>query len=158
MLLSAPVLIAVGIALNVALWIIAAMFWHMSQPSLFLIAYVGFPVVRGAHRLVRPARRTTANDLQQTNAHLLATRSLLEESARDHERLRLARELHDVAGHKLTALKLNLTALERNGEHGDAMSITVARSWPPSCWTTSAAWSRRCASTTASICARRSRS
>jgi len=49
------------------------------------------------------------------NAHLLATRSLLDESARDSERLKLARELHDVAGHKLTALKLNLTALQREG-------------------------------------------
>ena len=30
---------------------------------------------------------------------------------RDAERLRVARELHDVAGHKLTAMKLNLRAL-----------------------------------------------
>src|SRR5262249_8850775 len=52
------------------------------------------------------------------------TRSLLEESARDHERLRLARELHDVAGHKLTALKLNLTALQR--ESGGRGSVDSA--------------------------------
>ena len=32
-------------------------------------------------------------------------------TARDAERLRVARELHDVAGHKLTAMKLNLRAL-----------------------------------------------
>jgi signal transduction histidine kinase len=45
------------------------------------------------------------------NADLLATRALLADSARDAERLRVARELHDVAGHKLTAMKLNLRAL-----------------------------------------------
>jgi signal transduction histidine kinase len=39
---------------------------------------------------------------------------LLAETARDSERLRLSRELHDVAGHKLTALKLNLAALARD--------------------------------------------
>lgn len=51
--------------------------------------------------------------LRAVNADLLATRSLLAESARDSERLRLSRELHDVAGHKLTALKLNLRQLQR---------------------------------------------
>jgi signal transduction histidine kinase len=49
--------------------------------------------------------------LAAANAELLATRALLAESARDGERLRVARELHDVAGHKLTALRLNLRAM-----------------------------------------------
>lgn len=49
--------------------------------------------------------------LALVNADLLATRALLADSARDAERLRLARELHDVAGHKLTALTLNLRVL-----------------------------------------------
>ena len=71
----------------------------------------------------RDARRATCSE---TNAHLLATRSLLEESARDRERLRLARELHDVAGHKLTALKLNLTALERAATAAAQPAIKVA--------------------------------
>jgi len=54
-----------------------------------------------------------ATQLRETNAGLLSTRSLLGEAARDSERLRLSRELHDVAGHKLTALKLNLAVLAR---------------------------------------------
>ena len=51
--------------------------------------------------------------LAEVNAHLLSTRELLEESTRSHERLKLSRELHDVAGHKLTALKLNLARILR---------------------------------------------
>ena len=54
------------------------------------------------------------DELAQVNAELLATRSLLADSARDQERLRLSRELHDVAGHKLTALKLNLAVAARD--------------------------------------------
>ncbi len=65
--------------------------------------------------LMRYARQAEAASeaLRAVNADLLATRSLLAESARDSERLRLSRELHDVAGHKLTALKLNLRQLQR---------------------------------------------
>lgn len=51
--------------------------------------------------------------LAAANAELLATRSLLEEGARDGERLRLSRELHDVAGHTLTALQLHLELARR---------------------------------------------
>lgn len=57
---------------------------------------------------------TRANgELATVNAHLLATRSLLAEGIRNGERLRLSRELHDVAGHALTGLKLHLELAQR---------------------------------------------
>jgi signal transduction histidine kinase len=126
MLMPASALITVGLALNVALWVIATVAWKMSHPWRFLLAYLGFQLFAALTAWYAKRAERTAADLKQTNAHLLATRSLLEESARDRERLRLARELHDVAGHKLTALKLNLTALERSGENAAPHSIKVA--------------------------------
>jgi signal transduction histidine kinase len=57
----------------------------------------------------------------------MATRSLLTESARDGERLRLSRELHDVAGHKLTALKLNLAVLAQDAGVADRREVITAR-------------------------------
>jgi signal transduction histidine kinase len=60
------------------------------------------------------SRELAREHLAQVNAELLATRRLLEESARAGERLKLSRELHDVAGHSLTALKLNLARLSRD--------------------------------------------
>jgi signal transduction histidine kinase len=50
-----------------------------------------------------------ARDVQRRlNAELRATRVLLAESARVNERTRISRELHDLLGHHLTALSLNL--------------------------------------------------
>jgi signal transduction histidine kinase len=46
--------------------------------------------------------------LARTNAELVATRALLEEASRANERTRIARDLHDVLGHDLTALGLQL--------------------------------------------------
>jgi len=126
MIMSARVLIAVGLVLNASLWIIAATVWKLSHPSRFLLAYCGFQLFAALTAWYMRRAERTACELRETNAHLLATRSLLEESARDRERLRLARELHDVAGHKLTALKLNLTALERSGDNAAPHSVKVA--------------------------------
>ncbi|MBT8145613.1 MAG: sensor histidine kinase [Gammaproteobacteria bacterium] len=42
------------------------------------------------------------------NRELIATRDLLSQSTRQSERIRIARELHDLLGHHMTALILNL--------------------------------------------------
>jgi signal transduction histidine kinase len=42
------------------------------------------------------------------HAEMIASRELLAERSRNHERLRISRDLHDVLGHRLTALSLNL--------------------------------------------------
>jgi len=64
--------------------------------------------------------------LARVNADLLATRALLADSARDAERLRMARELHDVAGHKLTAMRLNLRLLLGEPQLAGRRELVVA--------------------------------
>jgi len=56
------------------------------------------------------ARRQTEarEELRVVNSELRATQLLLAEGERAGERLRISRELHDVVGHHLTALALNL--------------------------------------------------
>ena len=54
-------------------------------------------------------RQNSARDeLRKVNSELQATQSLLAENTRIAERVRIARELHDLVGHHLTALTLNL--------------------------------------------------
>lgn len=48
------------------------------------------------------------DELRRVNSELRATQSLLTENTRVAERVRIARELHDLVGHHLTALTLNL--------------------------------------------------
>jgi signal transduction histidine kinase len=48
------------------------------------------------------------DELRKVNSELRATQALLAENTRIAERVRIARELHDLVGHHLTALTLNL--------------------------------------------------
>jgi signal transduction histidine kinase len=58
---------------------------------------------------VAALRQHEARDqLRQVNSELRATQALLTENTRMAERVRIARELHDLVGHHLTALTLNL--------------------------------------------------
>ena len=60
--------------------------------------------------MVNSVRREAAAraELASTHAELRASSALLAESSRTAERLRIARELHDLVGHQLTALSLEL--------------------------------------------------
>lgn len=50
----------------------------------------------------------TARAMAQTNSELRSARAIIASSARDAERLRISRELHDAWGHELAALGLQL--------------------------------------------------
>ena len=116
MLLSLRALAVAAVAINLALYLILVFVWDAAKPALIVLIYSGFQCFAAVTAWYVRQAETSAAQLRSVNAHLLATRSLLEESARDQERLRLARELHDVAGHKLTALKLNLALLQREAD------------------------------------------
>ena len=70
--------------------------------------YVGFSSFTFITSLVAKDQADSREDQRRLNAELRATRALLAESSRMGERLRISRELHDLLGHHLTALSLNL--------------------------------------------------
>jgi len=72
------------------------------------LLYAGFCVFVFVTSLVAKQQAQARDDQRRLNAELRATRLLLAESARINERTRISRELHDLLGHHLTALSLNL--------------------------------------------------
>lgn len=99
------------IAVNAAFLAVIVCRWHVDDPGFTLAIYGSFQVFAAVTSGARNKAEAATAELQQVNAQLLATRALLAETARDGERLRVSRELHDLAGHKLTALSLNLELL-----------------------------------------------
>jgi signal transduction histidine kinase len=72
------------------------------------ILYVGFAGFVFVTSMVARQQAQARDEQRRLNAELRATRALLAESARVNERTRISRELHDLLGHHLTALSLNL--------------------------------------------------
>lgn len=72
------------------------------------IMYVGYSSFTFVTGLVARQQGQAREEQRRLNAELRATRALLAESSRMSERLRISRELHDLLGHHLTALSLNL--------------------------------------------------
>lgn len=98
---------------GVAMYVIFRNLWQANSPVFGAFINSSFQLFAMLTSWYAFSAERSRDALAAVNADLLATRTLLDESVRDSERLRLSRELHDVAGHKLTALKLNLSALQR---------------------------------------------
>lgn len=91
-----------------------------------ILPLVGFQVFAALVGHYAAKLERAHRELGRVNMELLSTQKLLAESARSEERLRLSRELHDVAGHKLTALKLNLAAMTRGKERDEDLTLIKA--------------------------------
>ncbi len=72
------------------------------------LLYAGFTCFVFATGYVARQQVLARDEQRRLNAELRATRALLAESVRVNERTRISRELHDLLGHHLTALSLNL--------------------------------------------------
>jgi signal transduction histidine kinase len=82
----------------------------MSWPEALMqsVLYAGFTGFVFVTSLVARQQAQARDEQRRLNTELRATRALLAESVRVNERTRISRELHDLLGHHLTALSLNL--------------------------------------------------
>ncbi|MEO0579241.1 MAG: sensor histidine kinase, partial [Pseudomonadota bacterium] len=101
------------VSVSVVWYLIASRVWQFSDALLSTLLYFTFHLfallsARTTHAAQEARRRAEA-----LNRELAATQHLLSEAARQSERTRIARDLHDLVGHHLTALTINLQIAER---------------------------------------------
>lgn len=75
---------------------------------IYALVYFSFSLFALFSMHVARAEMDARQKLAEANTELRMTTELLEISSRTSERLRIARDLHDLLGHHLTALSLNL--------------------------------------------------
>ncbi|HEU4536900.1 MAG TPA: histidine kinase [Polyangiaceae bacterium] len=91
----------------------------------YLIGLLGFQVFAAVTVLVARREAEAKAELARANAELRATRALLAETSRAQERARIAREMHDVLGHGLTALGLQLEVARHLLPEGEALAHVI---------------------------------
>lgn len=109
-LLPLPLGVAWLVLQNLALVPVFTSFpgFDLGNAALQASIYLGFAALAFITSMVASQQAEAREEQRRLNSELRATRALLAESSRNSERMRIARELHDLVGHHLTALSLNL--------------------------------------------------
>lgn len=95
------------------LWLIYQFYWQ--QEHAFVSAALFFMFNIFALIMVDTAtkERQAKEHANQLNRELIATQKLLSQASKQAERVRIARNIHDLLGHHLTALTINLQVASR---------------------------------------------
>lgn len=93
-------------------YVIMMLYWIDSYPIITSLIYLGFQLFALSSSFARVNETKARERVEQLNQQLQATRILLAQSSRQEERVRIARDLHDILGHQLTALNLQLEILQ----------------------------------------------
>ena len=104
---SAAVVAVWIVAQTAGLSIVAAMH-HFQSIWMSALAYGMFQIFAAVTTHIAGSETEARRELARANAELRVATELLGVSSRAAERLRIARDLHDLIGHHLTALSLNL--------------------------------------------------
>lgn len=120
------------------LFVLLAVAWYVIQKvswqdegaffEVLLFATFHYFALLSSMETIRAERKTA--EAEALNRELMATQHLLAEASRQSERTRIARDLHDLLGHHLTALTINLQTAGRmaDGEVQDRVETCHALS------------------------------
>lgn len=97
---------------NLLFYLIIFTHWQFRSHVTLALTFLGFQMFALGTAFARVNERRAREELEQVNQQLFATRIILAQSSKQEERLRIARDLHDILGHQLTALNLQLEILQ----------------------------------------------
>lgn len=112
-----------AVAQVVPLWVVISRSYDRVETTKSITSYLGFSAFAIGAVYLFEAERRARLELDRTIRELVATRTLLAESTRVAERMDIARELHDVLGHKLMALILKLDLARRTADDRTRASL-----------------------------------
>lgn len=96
------------IILNIPFFVYSQYFTESPLHLLSLVMFIGFQLFASSSSQARKEAKENKEQLEATNLKLHATQALLAQQSQQQERMRIARDLHDSIGHRLTALSLQL--------------------------------------------------
>lgn len=101
------------VGVTVAWYLIQRIIWEDPSPEFEVALYATFHYFAMLSSLTTKRAERAQARAESLNRELVATQHLLAEASRQGERTRIARDLHDLLGHHLTALTINLQVAER---------------------------------------------
>ncbi len=127
-----PAFMGVGwvvfLAMAFGVWVIFTPDGSWLLALVFFIMNLGLTLFPFIASLLAMKQVQARSELRRVNSELLATQSLLAENTRIAERVRISRELHDLVGHHLTALTLNLEVASHVSEGKSKQHVDQAAS------------------------------
>lgn len=99
-----------------AAYFIGEFYWQEEMSALSALLYWTFNVFALVMVNVSLQEKKAKEAANQLNRELMATQALLSEANKQAERTRIARNIHDLLGHHLTALSINLQVASRKAE------------------------------------------
>lgn len=96
---------------NLIYYVLLQWQFHYQSHVFTIVIYLGFQLFAYSSSQARLSERKSRLVQEQLNQQLITTRALLSQASEQQERLRISRDLHDILGHQLTALSLQLEVL-----------------------------------------------
>ncbi|MDO6692774.1 histidine kinase [Aliiglaciecola sp. 3_MG-2023] len=94
-------------------WLVMHFYWQIDSAIISTLLFWTFNIFALVMVNANIKEKRATEQAMELNRELMATQTLLGEASKQAERVRIARNIHDLLGHHLTALTINLQVASR---------------------------------------------